>query len=323
MILSSRKAQDSESYLQMPELSLKNCWVKPMLKQNLVNKKFPTRSILISLSILMLTPLFHGSQALGQSESTTSLTHSETPPSPNVVSNIISQLVNRDIASEQTDLNNDSFFNPPNQGAPDRTADGGSRGPCPNYQDNPLTLLIPNNNSDDNPVTIAASTVSEYPVFLWYIPQFSQMKNLGFTLIEADTGEVVYETMIPVPEQAGIMRFQLPESQAPLKSGKWYQWYLSVSNSEAIEGGVNSACFASAYIGRRPLNSTQQQELINAATNLEKIWNFHVKEIIWYDALATLDQMRREHPEAEKLNRKWQALLGLIGLSQLSEQPPI
>lgn len=264
---------------------------------------------------------------MGQSVLTTvlthsELTHSETPPSPNVVSNIRYQPVNGDIPRKQSALN-DSFFNPPSRGAPDRTADGGSRGPCPKYEENPLTLLIPNNDSDDNTVTIAASTVSEYPVFLWYIPQFSQLTNLGFSLIEADTGEEVYKTIIPVPNQAGIMRWQLPESQAPLKPGKWYEWYLSVSSSENEEKIFTSACFASAYIGRMPLNSTQQQELSDAATNLENIWNFYVKEIIWYDALATLDRMRRQHPEDGTVKRKWLAILGLIGLSQLSEHPPI
>ncbi|MBD2545873.1 MULTISPECIES: DUF928 domain-containing protein [Planktothricoides] len=53
------------------------------------------------------------------------------------------------------------------------------------------------------------------------------------------------------------------------------------------------------------------------------MWNFYTKEIIWYDALATLDQMRRQHPEDERVERRWQSFLGLIGLGKLSAYPPI
>jgi len=217
-----------------------------------------------------------------------------------------------------------SFFDPPSRGAPKRTATAGSRGSCPVYgEQQPVTILVPGNDPKDKTVTIAASTVAEYPTFLWYIPQFSGLNQLGFTLLDDHTGEMIYQTILPLPDRAGVMTLKLPESQPPLKVGRWYHWVLSVSQSEDPQTVFSSPCFAEAYIGRRPLNSAQQQELNESAINLTDIWNFYAQEIIWYDALATLDQLRRQNPTDSSINRKWQATLGLVGLADLSEYPPV
>ncbi|KOR36291.1 MULTISPECIES: DUF928 domain-containing protein [Planktothricoides] len=295
-----------------------------MLTLNFGKKKCLTLSMIISLPLL-LQPLFNlpGSSAQSspeiavESENNSSANHGSDKSRSN-------RLNSPPSVPESPNPSNDTFFNPPNKGAPKRTADAGARGPCLVYgQAQPVTLLIPNYQSNDPTVTIAASTVSDYPTLLWYVPQVPGLKYVGLTLIEEQTEEIIYQTTVPVPPESGIMRFKLPSSEPPLKVGHWYEWFLSVSSSENSEAIFNSACYANAYIGRLPLNSRQQEELSNAANNPQALWNFYTKEVIWYDALATLDQMRRQNLENEKINQTWQALLAFSGLADLSAYPPV
>jgi hypothetical protein len=295
-----------------------------MLTLNFGKKKCLTLSMIISLPLL-LQPLFNLPASSAQSSPEIAV-ESENNSSANYGSHQSgsNRLNSPPSVPEIPNPSNDTFFNPPNRGSPKRTADAGARGPCPVYgQAQPVTLLIPNYQSNDPTVTISASTVSDYPTLLWYVPQVPGLKYVGLTVIEEHTEEIIYQTTVPVPPEAGIMSFKLPSSEPPLKVGHWYEWVLSVSGSENSETILNSACYANAYIGRLPLNSRQQEELSNAANNLQALWNFYAKEVIWYDALATLDQMRRQNLENEKINQTWQALLAFTGLAELSAYPPV
>ncbi len=230
-------------------------------------------------------------------------------------------------ANQQTTQDDNSFFNPPPLGSPQRTTNGGARGECPAYSDRNqrLTILIP----DDDQMTVASSTISEYPTFLLYLPKYSGIKGLVLRLLD-DKEEEVFTQIIPVSSQSGIIRITLPESKFKgLKSGKWYIWHLFISDSDNMEDldqikkNTGQCDWVEGFIGRLPLNSTQQAELDAANDNPEERWHFYAQEVIWYDALATLDQMRRENPEDQRIQRRWEAFLGLIGLGELSEYPPI
>ncbi len=297
-----------------------------MLQINTSKKKYIVIATLICLA-LIFQPLVNISATSAQSMPDTSADRptdtSENHTSNNSVSNR-SNSRQTNSPTESTNQSNDSFFNPPRKGAPKRTADAGARGPCPVYgAAQPVTLLIPNYRSSDRTITIAASTVSDYPTLLWYVPSVVGLNYLGLTLIEEETAQIIYQTTIPVAQKPGIMRWELPSSEPPLKVGQWYEWVLSVSSSENAETILNSACYANGYIGRRPLNISQQEELDNAGSDLGKLWDFYAKEVIWYDGLATLDRMRRENLANENINQKWQALLELSGLAELSGYPPV
>ena len=291
-----------------------------MLKQNSDRPKFISISMAILLSSSVLCSLANSSQTAAQSlaenpQANEQTTATDSPtlnqPSPD----------STDTSKETRQQDNDLFFNPPPLGSPKRTADAGARDDCPKFiPTRPktlqhATLLIP-----DDRLNHAATTVSGYPTFVWYLAKYSNLKSVTFYLSnQGETTIIFHETKPVSTETPGIMRFQLPDNEPPLEVGKWYSWKLLISKTEEAPDS-ESECIAYGYIGRRPLHSTEQAEL-NAASNPEEMWNFYVKELIWYDALATLDRMRRDHPEDESIQRRWEAFLGFIGLGDLSEYP--
>jgi hypothetical protein len=318
-----------------------------MFNHHLDRKKVLTISLGITVSFLLFSSLSHLSQTTAQSLSdntqATEQTTSNDSPSLNLPNDRNSN-TNNESNQPRIQETNESFFNPPNLGAPIRTAEGGARGSCParvDSQDQHFTVLIQGKDSvleKDKPVSLASNTVSDFPTFLWYIPKYKNEHNqkifLTFHLylenydrqldyeLDRDTTSPIVDKLISVPkESTGIGRFQIPASEIPLEVGKWYSWKVFLSN-DAETPDESSQCMAGGYIGRRPLNSDQQAEL-DAASNLADLWNFYSKEIIWFDAIATLDQMRRNNPEDETIQRRWEAYLGLIGLGHLSQYPPV
>lgn len=323
-----------------------------MFNHHLDRKKSLAVSLRIGLSVLLLTSLSHLSQTTAQSPS--DHTQATEPTTSNGSSSLNLQNsrnshTNNESNQPSIEEANESFFNPPNLGAPVRTAEGGARSDCPALADsqNPqhLTILIQGKDAAweaNETLSIAANTVSAFPTFLWYIPKYKNDNSsnvfLSFYLyveldrerdgrqmepeIERERANPVVEKLISLPKEVtGIVRFQIPETETPLDVGKWYSWKVFISKDEEAPH-LSSPCVASGYIGRRPLTSDRQAEL-DAARNLEEFWNFYSKEIIWYDALATLDRMRRENPDNQSIQRRWEAYLGLIGLGHLSEYPPV
>lgn len=307
-----------------------------MLNKHLRYRNLGAIAIGICLIILLLNPRLNISPTLAQTSPNT------TQVNPNQVNQETTPKDSSSLREDNAETpaqnptkiepNNPGFFNPPPLGAPRRTADAGARGECPTPRDNNdrLTLLIPENNL----VSISSTTINEYPTILWYLPEYSLPKNAKFKglvlrLANSADREINSTILNPLSTQPGIGRFQLSESHfSGLKTGEWYKldlFMFSADNfldEDNIKKNTENCDYVQGYIGRRPLNSNEQAEL-NAATNPEELWNFYTKEIIWYDALATLDLMRRQHPDDEMIQRKWSAFLGLIGLGELSAYPPI
>lgn len=318
-----------------------------MFKKHLDRQKIIPISLGIGLSFLLLSSLANLSQTKAQSTPGNTQANEQTTQNDSPILNLPNSLnTNTSNESNQQSIEqaNDSFFNPPNLGAPVRTAEGGARSDCPApvaHQEKRLTVLIQGKNSvfeEDEPVTLASNTVSNFPTFLWYIPQYKNERNQNIFLtfylyaekadrqldneINREKSNPILAKLISFPKEfTGIVRFQIPESEIPLEVGKWYSWKVFISK-DAEAPDLSSQCVVAGYIGRRPLNSNQQAEL-DAASNLEDLWNFYSKEIIWFDALATLDQMRRDNPDDETIQRRWEAYLGLIGLGELSAYPPV
>jgi hypothetical protein len=307
-----------------------------MLNKHLSYRHLGAIAIGICLIVLLLNPRINISPTLAQTSpnitqvNPNQVNQETTPKDSSSVSQENSETP--DINPTKIEPTNPVLFNPPPLGAPRRTADAGARGECPIPRDNNdrLTLLIPENNL----VNISSTTINEYPTILWYLPEYSlpkDAKNHGLVLRLANSADREINSTIlnSLSSQPGIGRFTLSESQfSGLKTGEWYKLDLfmfsadNLLDEDNIKTNTENCDYVQAYIGRRPLNSHEQAEL-NAATNPEELWNFYAQEVIWYDALATLDLMRREHPEDEMIQRRWSALLGLIGLGELSAYPPI
>lgn len=215
-------------------------------------------------------------------------------------------------------------FEPVPLGAPERTADAGTRGrgSCGELG---LTFLLEKDLEKSKPeegkvVYTNGITVSDHPTFLWYWnPQNlknAKIKTATFVLIPAgkDERDIHMTEHLPV-NTSGIIKLPVPTSQPPLENGKWYEWFVNI----AFEGNI-PICNQTAFIQHRVLTAEKQQEL-NSLTTAEERFDFYSQHGIWYDALATLHELRRENPDDQDLNKLWSQTLESIQLSELADQP--
>lgn len=200
-------------------------------------------------------------------------------------------------------------FQPPDRGAPPRTADGGARG-CGLYKpgEKLLTALTPSN--------YLALTVSEHPTLFWYVPQ-SPAKTLEFTLRDAKDAEVIYKTQLPTPNKAGIVSLSLPASALPpLKVGQMYHWYLAmVCDTEDRSGDT----VVDGWMERTELNSNLAEELKNASIGDRP--SIYAKAGIWHESLASLAQLRRNAPDDATIRARWEQLLNSVQLGEFAKEP--
>lgn len=205
-----------------------------------------------------------------------------------------------------------SNFQPPDRGAPNRTADGGARG-C-----GQMTLITPGDRG--------ATTISENPTFFWYLnptpddpTKYRPIQKLAVVLIN-EKEEEIYAQMIDAPSETSIVSFKLPDNELPtIEPGKWYNIFIGAYNQE--NPNIYEPCNSlSAWVKRQVLTPEQQQEL-SLLTSPEQQWNFYIQHEIWYDALAILEELRLQNPDNPTLNQRWNQMLESIELGELANQP--
>lgn len=206
-------------------------------------------------------------------------------------------------------------FQPSDQGLPGRREGGGTRGGCLTSgnsesasQPATLTALMPNSN--------VGLTITDYPVFSWYVPQNSATAA-EFVLLDQANSEV-YKAVIPVVNQPGVVSLRLPTdgTVTPLAVGKSYQWYFSLI-CDPLDRSADT--FTSGWVQRIEPSSTLTQALTNAAT--EEKPDIYAKAGIWYEALAMLIKLRQEQPQNTAFFNQWQTLLKSVGLEKIADQP--
>lgn len=199
-------------------------------------------------------------------------------------------------------------FDPPDRGAPPRTAEGGTRG-CEIAKEGQkdLTALTP--------FPYLALTVEEYPTLFWYVPK-SEAVELEFTLLDENEQEI-YKTTFATPTQAGIVSLSLPEGElAPLKAGKMYHWYLAMVCDAQDRTGDR---WVAGSIERYEPSQSLSEELAEASQMA--VPSIYAREGIWQDALSTLAELRRDNPNDLTLLSRWEELLNSVQLGQFAEEP--
>lgn len=199
-------------------------------------------------------------------------------------------------------------FNPPDRGAPPRTADGGTRG-CGSFEPGakPLTALTPNKN--------LALTVTERPSFFFYVPK-SPGHTIEFTLFDKDDVQQLYKVAVPAPSASGIVSISLPTTASALKVGQMYHWYAVMvcdpkdrTGDVAIDGWVERTTPTAALT--RELQKASRQEHPG----------IYAKAGIWHEALASLAELRRDYPSDATVATAWKDLLSSVELGQFAEEP--
>jgi hypothetical protein len=171
-------------------------------------------------------------------------------------------------------------------------------------------------------------TVAEYPTVSWYMPQTSA-SAVEFVLWDAKDNEIYRAKYALAKSDAGcvsgtpnIMSLTLPAfaSLTPLEIGQEYHWELALiyepqDPSLDILGDARFRRVASDGKIKRvadPSLAIRAQE----ATPQERVALYADKRV-WYDALTTLIELRRDRPNDKELEDALDKLLKSAGLNSV------
>lgn len=206
---------------------------------------------------------------------------------------------------------------PQGLGAPNITAGGGSRSICeeePQHKEDFLTALIPKLSKDNN----WALTLESNPDFFVYVPK-TIARTAEFTIRDQDDATDIYRTKINISGEAGIININLPQNVAQLEVGKNYRWYFSL---KCDPQNRRKDAYVQGWITRiepNSLNATLASQLQKAT--LRDRYKLYAENGIWYEALASLIELRREEPNDTTLTNEWKKFLESAGLSELANFP--
>ena len=198
-------------------------------------------------------------------------------------------------------------FEPPNEGKPDNTAGGASRGNgCPLEVRTVGGCVIPLVPSSKNGLTVA-----ERPTFFIYIPETSA-KEIFFSLV-GENSLNRYQTKIPINGKSGIISYKIPDNAPALEVGKNYKWTFIIVGPEGIRPDSPGI---KGEIQRVKPNATLTSQLQNKS--LVERASLYGKNGIWYDTIASLAEAIKLQPNDSKLTVAWQNLLKSVGLEEIA-----
>lgn len=203
--------------------------------------------------------------------------------------------------SQQLPVTNWNSFTPPDRGVPGRREGGGTRG-CP-----VSTALIP------DPMSAMARTISPQPVFFFYLPAPVDNEPANFLLTDEKGNEIYEKTFQLSTKEAGIVgiKFLGEPGTPPLEDNKKYEWSLILCGVE--RGG---------WIERVSLSSVQKRELEKLNDPLQRL-NFYAQQGLWFEAIATLADLRSSSPTNSSIQNQWIQLLKSVGFDPDTAQDQV
>jgi hypothetical protein len=174
-----------------------------------------------------------------------------------------------------------------------------------------LTALVPE--------SLIGRTVSEYPVFFFYLPKtdFYDVELAEFFL-EDENGSLIYETTLKTNNAAGVMSVSIPANKkvSPLEAGKNYRWSIAL----ICDPDDRSIDMVARGIVRRVELSADILRELDAADPRQKTV-IYAENGIWQDALGTLAAARRANPNDTDLAADWESLLDSVKLGEIAAEP--
>ncbi len=191
-------------------------------------------------------------------------------------------------------------YKPPLRGAPADRVGGGTR--SMGIEEVPQVMVL----APDHP----GLTTQPRPDLFWYISRPTS-KRVDFMLKDEQTGVMVFTSVLPSPQTAGIQRISLSELKVDLDIGKDYRWIVNV----VLDPGRPSRDIFSAGIIRRMDGPKLPTEMIQGDDKiLAAAW--YAGEGLWYDALEAIGKAVDAAP-SDKIYRNVRAsLLDQVGLCQ-------
>ncbi|MDC0834972.1 DUF928 domain-containing protein [Geitlerinema sp. CS-897] len=211
---------------------------------------------------------------------------------------------------------------------PDETLLDVTRGACDldlEETSTPLTPLVPENDF--------GITLQGYPTFFVYVPELPDTAAIEFVVTEWEFSETesgtdvsdrdLYATTVDAPEEAGILALTLPSQDEagntiePLRVEGNYTWFVRVICDAERPTRYGPDIWVEAWVKR--LNPSDRfAATLASATSLQR-QELYAETGVWYDALATLAELRRDDP-TPAVDAAWRELLESVGLNEVADE---
>jgi hypothetical protein len=202
------------------------------------------------------------------------------------------------------------FFGSSPQGVASGRQEGGAkRDRCPTVS-NPLMAIAP---VDVKGNLLVGRTISERPVFWFYVPYSpNAVRRAEFVIID-EKEEDFYSATFPLDQQPGIANLQLPSTIQPLKNGKKYQWVFSVICNPTNRSGDATV---NGWIEKVSVNESLKISLKNATQ--KDLITIYSDSGLWNDTLTALANFGKLNPDNNEFQSGWIALQKQFGLKNFS-----
>lgn len=172
-----------------------------------------------------------------------------------------------------------------------------------------LTALMPPKSNN------TGVTVSGHPEFFVYVPETTKA-TVNFVLRDEEWNDV-YRKEMEVSGEAKILKFSIPKTDAPLKTGM-YSWNLYLV-CPPNERGLTSEIEVGGVTERRTMDADLEAKLAQA-TGRDRV-RVYAENGIWHETVSTLVELRSASPDNKDLARDWESLLTSVGLENIASEP--
>lgn len=187
----------------------------------------------------------------------------------------------------------------------------------------PLTALVPTTEQTlgERKVTyVWAKTIAEYPTFWFYVPDARPALDSVEFVLQDEQDKDVYRTRVSLPDRPGIISLRLPPTATPLKVNQNYHWFFKIAGENScIPAGNLVKDSVEGWVQRVSPDPTLTNQL-TAVTPQQRL-TLYAAHGLWYEALTTLAELRRQQPTNADLALNWSQLLQSVGLSSVASQP--
>ncbi|MDZ8188453.1 MAG: DUF928 domain-containing protein [Nostoc sp. ChiSLP02] len=241
------------------------------------------------------------------------------------------------VSAQFTNSANKPFFgtpinstrpNFPDNGIPTGRRKGGTSRDACSVLSMPVTAIVPGEETLSSaqkgtlPQTISsksflALTVSEYPIFWFYIPNLPpNLHSAEFVLLN-EIEDDIYRSRLTLPEKPGVISISLPQQpKYSLDVDKKYHWYLKVYCNDLRK--TSGYFYIDGLVQRVALTQKLESQL-KAVKPREYI--AYIDNGIWYDAITNLASLRSSNLQNDTLQKDWANLLKSVGLQDIAEEP--
>lgn len=203
----------------------------------------------------------------------------------------------------------------PDNGAPKGRRRGGTsrQDGCPSLN-TPITAIVPG--EETHKTSFLGATVSEYPTFWVYIPEFPTNVRFAEFVFQDEQGNDIWRTPMTLPKKQSLIAIRLPQHpQYALQQNRTYHWFFKVYCGEPQN--KPNYIYVDAWLKRVALSPHLQQQLKAAKP---KEYTVSLAHNLWYDAITNLAELNRSG-SSQLVAQDWINAFKEIGLEELAGAP--